>query len=167
MNDNVGRNEMTVTENPSRGLLPRGGYDIYCPLMGGDPAVANYLAGSCQSRQAARACTEKTCPRRRAVAPVRQHRLQAPSKHADTPALKKAPPRVKPRQAKKPTAVTQPPVAPAFDPAAAAVRGGIAVALVIPDSQAHLYRVLVAAARRHRRSLTAEILARLTKRLKP
>jgi hypothetical protein len=165
MLDHIGRTEMCDTLPGTRGELPSSGYNIHCPLMGGDSQTFNYLLSSCRSRQASRGCSERTCPRFAAKAPVRQHRLQSPP---PSPPQKDKPAKPAQRRVARPSIkrVTAAPLPPAFDPAVFRQNGGIQVTLVIPDAQSHLYQVLVNAAKRHQRSLSDEILVRLTRRLK-
>lgn len=164
MLDHIGRTEMCDTLPGMRGELPSSVYDIHCPAMGGDSKIPNYLSSSCRSRQAARGCSERTCPRFLAKAPVRQHRLQSPP----SPPQKTKPVKSAQRRAARPIIkrVTDTPSSPAFDPAVFQQNGGIQVTVVIPDAQSHLYQVLVNAAKRHQRSLSDEVVARLTQRLK-
>ena len=165
MLDHIGRTEMCDTLPGTRGELPSSGYNIHCPLMGGDSQIFNYLISSCRSRQASRGCSERTCPRYVSKASVRQHRLQSPTA---TPPQKTKPVSRAPRRPARPivTRSVEAPSPLAFDPAAVRQSGGIQVTLVIPDAQSHLYQVLANAAKRHQRSLSDEVLARLTKRLK-
>lgn len=165
MLDHVGRNEMAAGTGETRGLLPEGEFDIYCPLFGGDPSRPNYLSKSCRTRQAARACTDRTCPRR-CGAPQRQHRMRAPDKPAVADTVQKPAAKPRPKRRKATVGKSAPACKPVFDQQALNARGGIVVTVVIPDAQAHLYQVLANAARRKNRSLAAEILARLALRLK-
>lgn len=164
----IGRTEMCDTLPGTRGHLPSSGYDIHCPLMGGDRKVFNYLSSSCRSRQTARGCSERNCPRFVGKSLVRQHRLQTPPPSPPKEATPVKPVKPDRRRPARPI-VTQAIEAPsrrAFDPAVFRQRGGIEVTVVIPDAQSHLYQVLVNAAKRHQRSLSDEVVARLTKRLK-
>lgn len=168
MLDHFGRNEMSPAGNPSRGLMPSSSYDIHCPLMGGDRKVFNYLSSSCRSRQAARGCFERTCSRFVVKPLVRQHRQQTPPPSPPKEAKPANPVNPARRCAARPiiNKADKAPSRPVFDPTVFRHRGGIEVTLVIPDNQSHLYQVLANAAKRHNRSLSEEILARLNKRLK-
>lgn len=168
MLDHIGRTEMCDTLSGMRGELPSSVYDIHCPAMGGDSKIPNYLSSSCRSRQAARGCTMRSCKRYVTKGPVRQHRLSPPPANPVKEVKQSKPVSRAPRRPARPI-VTQAIEAPsrlAFDPAVFRQCGGIEVTVVIPDAQSHLYQVLVNAAKRHQRSLSDEVVARLTHRLK-